>query len=104
MSDKFLYIKTNINYFSMKWEENDMKRKVLSTLLAVTMVAGLLTGCGGSSTTTSDSGTTAAESTATTDNAAEATDDSAAAETTAVEATDEGKVLNIYCWNEELKM
>ena len=63
-----------------------MKKKVLSTLLAVTMVAGLLTGCGGSSTTTSDSGTTAAESTATTDNAAE---------TTAVEATDEGKVLNI---------
>ena len=80
-----------------------MKRKVLSTLLAVTMVAGLLAGCGGSSTTTSDSGTTAAESTATTDNAAEATDDSAAAETTAVEATDEGKVLNIYCWNEEFK-
>lgn len=64
------------------------------------MVAGLLAGCGGSSTTTSDSGTTAAESTATTDNAAEATDDSAA-ETTV--AADEGKVLNIYCWNEEFK-
>lgn len=99
MSDKFLYIKANINYFSMKWEEKDMKKKVLSTLLAVTMVAGLLTGCGGSSEATSDSKTTTTESTATTDNTA-TTDDTAAADTA---TADEGKVLNIYCWNEEFK-
>ena len=79
-----------------------MKRKVISTLLAVSMVASLLVGCGSK----------AAEAPAAEAPAAEATEEAAPAEDTAEapaaeEATeaaaDEGKVLNIYCWNEEFK-
>ena len=71
-----------------------MKKKIVSGLFATTMVASLLFGCGGSETTEAPAeGTTAA--------AAEDTADTTEA---AVElAEDTGKVLNIYCWNEEFK-
>ncbi len=65
-----------------------MKKKVLSSLLALTMAAGVLAGCGASKT---DADVTN-DSTGTTE---EETDGTAVAE--------EGKVLNIYCWNEEFK-
>ncbi len=74
-----------------------MKRKVLSTLLAVTMVASVLTGCG--SKTESTSGTTTDSATKTEDSVDAAdTSDSADAAT-----TEQGKIVNIYCWNDEFK-
>ena len=68
-----------------------MKKRVLGLLLSMTMVAGMLTACGGSA----DSASTGASADG---NAADAT----AADAPAA-AGDEGKVLNIYCWNEEFK-
>ena len=50
-----------------------MKKKVLSVLLAVTMLAGTLVACGSEP---SNGG---------------------------VSTTEEGKVLNIYCWNNEFR-
>lgn len=80
-----------------------MKKKMLSTLLSVAMVSSLLVGCGGSDETTGTTETT-------TETTETATEDTSAAETTeeaateeAAGAADEGKVLNIYCWNEEFK-
>jgi hypothetical protein len=54
-------------------EEIAMKKKVLSALLAVTMVAGLLTGCGSSKASSE------------------------------LKTSSDGKVLNIYCWNTEFQ-
>ena len=72
-----------------------MKKKMVSGLLAATMVAGLLFGCGDGGDTTE--ATTAAEGgDATTEAASEEGGDTEVAE-------DTGKVLNIYCWNEEFK-
>ena len=64
-----------------------MKKKLVSTLLCATMLAGMLAGCGGKKT----------ESNTTDKNAADAVTEAAS------QAADEGKVLNIYCWNEEFK-
>ena len=76
-----------------------MKKKALSTLLAVSMVAGMVTGCGSSADQTA-----ASTDTATTTSATEA---AATTETTAATVdetpTDEGKVLNVYCWNDEFQ-
>lgn len=72
-----------------------MKKKMVSGLLAATMVAGLLFGCGGGDTTEAPA---ASEDTTTEAAASEDGGDDA------VEvAEDTGKVLNIYCWNEEFK-
>ena len=73
-----------------------MKRKALSILLTVATVATMLVGCG-DTTTKNDTptSTTPAESTPAASTDAESTDADVAA--------DEGKVLNIYCWNEEFK-
>ena len=65
-----------------------MKKKVLGLLLSTTMLAGMLTACGGNN----NSGAT------TTDTSSA---DGAAA--TPAAAGDEGKVLNIYCWNDEFQ-
>ena len=83
-----------------------MKKRFVSVLLASTMVAGMVAGCGSSSSSTDTAATEAATEAAA---ETEATDDVAEAETTdAAEETeeaaaDEGKVLNIQCWNEEFK-
>ncbi|MCM1499202.1 MAG: ABC transporter substrate-binding protein [Clostridium sp.] len=74
-----------------------MKKKMVSGLLAATMVASLLFGCGGDD---AGSETTEAEDTN--------TDDAEGGEDTSDESSvdlpeDTGKVLNIYCWNEEFK-
>ena len=74
------------------------------------MVAGVLAGCGGSDETAPPrADDAAAADTAAADDAA-ATDDAAADDAAADDAAvsdaaagDEGKVLNIYCWNEEFK-
>lgn len=70
--------------------ENSMKKKVLSSLLALTMVVAMFAGCG-------EKSDTAAGSNASADNGTE---------TSTVqegETAEEGKVLNIYVWNEEFK-
>ena len=68
-----------------------MKKKVLSSLLALTMVAGMLAGCGDSS------------ADAPADNSTPATEQESTGEAVDAPTTEEGKVLNIYCWNEEFK-
>lgn len=61
-----------------------MKKKLLSVLLSTAMVAALLVGCGTEEPVASEEGG--------------ATDPVASEE-----VVEEGKVLNIYCWNEEFK-
>ncbi|MDD7636512.1 MAG: carbohydrate ABC transporter substrate-binding protein [Clostridiales bacterium] len=68
-----------------------MKRKVVSVLLVAAMSVGMLAGCGQEK-AVADNGGESAKAEATENNVADA---DAAAE--------EGKVLNIYCWNEEFK-
>lgn len=75
-----------------------MKKKLVSGLLAATMVASLLFGCGDSgSGDTTEAATTAAEA-----EGGETTEAPEGGEA-AVEVEDTGSVLNIYCWNEEFK-
>ena len=79
-----------------------MKKKIVSTMLCAAMVASMVAGCG-------SSGSSEASSDATTDaNAGNAAETSVATESsdagqTEVTSGEEGKVLNIYCWNEEFK-
>jgi hypothetical protein len=84
-----------------------MKKKVLGVLLSTTMVAGMLSACGGAASTEAPAAETPA---ATEAPAAEApAAEAPAAEAPAADATaeapaaDEGKVLNISAWNEEFK-
>ena len=83
-----------------------MKKRFVSVLLASTMVAGMVAGCGSSSSSTetaaTEAATEAAAETEAADDAAEA-ETTDAAEETEEAAADEGKVLNIQCWNEEFK-
>lgn len=72
-----------------------MKKKMVSGLLAATMVAGLLFGCGGGDTTEAP--------TASDDTTTEAASSEDGGDDAAEVAEDTGKVLNIYCWNEEFK-
>ena len=75
-----------------------MKRKVLSALLATTMLMSMLTGCGSSEPAANN------EPAASTEAAKEpAASTEAAKEEVKQDASAEGKVLNIYCWNEEFK-
>ena len=76
-----------------------MKKKTLSTLLAVSMIAGMVTGCGSSADQTAASTDTAT----TTTEAAATTETAATAATVAETPADEGKVLNVYCWNDEFQ-
>ncbi len=71
-----------------------MKKKVISALLSAAMVATLLVGCGGNG-----AAAPAADAAATTDAAAT----EAAAESADVSSVEDGKLVNIYCWNEEFK-
>ena len=75
-----------------------MKKRTLSLLLAAACTAALLAGCGSSSSPAPAAEEPAAGET-------EATEEEAPAEDAgeAEAASDEGKVLNIYCWNEEFK-
>lgn len=73
-----------------------MKKKFLSIALSLTLVAALFAGCGKNK----DDKATNAEPTK-----AEATntDDTAASPTVAALPADTGKVLNIWCWNTDVK-
>lgn len=84
-----------------------MKKKVLSMLLASTMTAAMLAGCGSSNEEPAAATTAAADAATDAVTEAAATTEAAAAETTAAAedtaAADEGKVLNIECWNTEFQ-
>lgn len=71
-----------------------MKRRVISVLLATTMLASLLTGCGETKETSTD-----VQKEQTKDNSAE----SDTSKSASAEVTSEGKVFNIYCWNTEFQ-
>jgi multiple sugar transport system substrate-binding protein len=80
-----------------------MKKKLVSIMMASTMVASVLAGCGSSSggaasTQASSDSTQAAAA----DTQAAAADTEAAADTSTASA-DEGKVFNIQCWNTEFQ-
>lgn len=69
-----------------------MKRKLVSAILAATMIVTMFAGCGSAKDGTQATGGDAGEGTG--------SPVEAGAET---EQGEEGKVLNIYCWNEEFK-
>ena len=85
-----------------------MKKKLLSVVLSTAMVASLLVGCG-NKTEEAPAATDEATDEATdaaTDEATDAATDEATDAATDEEADvelpeDTGKVLNIYCWNDE---
>lgn len=68
-----------------------MKKKLVSIVLMTALAAGTLAGCGGSG--SSGSG----------DSANVQTGGEAQGSADAAAATDEGKVINIYCWNNEFR-
>ena len=73
-----------------------MKKKVLSALLTTAMLASMLVGCGNSNDAPAAASSEAAP--------AASTEAAASTEVASTEAaTEEGKVFNIYCWNEEFK-
>ena len=74
-----------------------MKKKLLSALLCTVFLTGIVAGCGQ---TTSGDAAKESETGATTETSGESTAES---ETAEVLLPDEGKVLNIYGWNEEFK-
>lgn len=67
-----------------------MKKKLVSTLLCLSMAATMLAGCGSNNTGTSG-------------NNNNDTSKETGEETGETTSGEEGKVLNIYCWNEEFK-
>lgn len=71
-----------------------MKKKLISALLCASMVATMV-GCSSTDTSSSDGDSTTTSTESNTDTADTDTADDTASE--------EGKVLNIYCWNEEFK-
>lgn len=78
-----------------------MKKKIISALLCASMVATMAAGCGNDSDAAADAGTaTDNNAAAPATEAAEPAGDAAASDAA---ASDEGKILNIYCWNEEFK-
>ncbi|MDE6201973.1 MAG: carbohydrate ABC transporter substrate-binding protein [Lachnospiraceae bacterium] len=72
-----------------------MKKKIVSILLMAAIAAGTLSGCGGQS--GSQTGGTADTQSG---SDAQGGNDAQAGETA---AADEGKVINIYCWNNEFR-
>lgn len=87
-----------------------MKKKLVSSLLAVSMLAAALTGCSGGSNGSNSASNNAADAPANNtadapaDNTADAPADNAAADNTAADnAAPEGQVINIYSFNDELR-
>ena len=83
-----------------------MKKKFLAVLLTFTMVTTMLVGCGNKNNNSKDNTTTTGTNTTTddTDTKETTTTDDAATDTTETVATpEEGKTLNIYCWNDEFQ-
>ena len=72
-----------------------MKKKIISTLLCAAMTASMLAGCGGTASNDTGSDNNATGDTTAAEDKGDAVSDAG--------SSDEGKVLNIYCWNEEFK-
>lgn len=88
-----------------------MKKKVLSLLLAGSMVAATLTGCGGSDSSGGSDNTaadTSSADTSSTDNSAAAdtssTDNSASADTSSDAAAGGEETLTVWCWDPAFNM
>ena len=81
---------------SLEEEQRRMKKKLLSVLLSTAMIATLLVGCADDKAATTEP-TDAPEATEGTE-----TEPTEATEAEALPA-DTGKVLNIYCWNDEFQ-
>lgn len=81
-----------------------MKKKLVSSLLAVSMLAATLTGCGGNN-ASNDASNNASDASAsnTADAPADNTADASADNTAAENAAPEGQVINIYSFNDELR-
>ena len=80
-----------------------MKKKVISALLATTMVAAMLVGCGSNGTADAPAADDAQTEEPVADDAADTEEPAADDAQTEEPAAEEGKVLNIQCWNEEFK-
>lgn len=82
-----------------------MKKKLLAVLLTVTMVTTMLVGCSKNNDSKDNTTTTSTETkTDDTDTKDTTTTDDAATDTTETVAdAEEGKILNIYCWNDEFQ-
>lgn len=78
-----------------------MKKKLLSVLLSITMIATMFAGCGKDDKETSTEPTKAPA--AEEDKDAAATTAPAADETVDITPDSEGKVLNIWCWNTDFQ-
>ncbi len=74
-----------------------MKKKIVSVLLVAAMAATTMFGCGSSSSDSSSSSSSSSDSSSTTSSDSSSSDDSTA------NFSDDGTVLNIYCWNEEFQ-
>ncbi len=95
-------------------EDFKMKKKIVSSLLAVSMLAATLTGCGGSDSASKSTSDAPASNTSDTsagnaadapaDNTADApADNTADASAETDNAAPEGQVINIYSFNDELR-
>ena len=73
-----------------------MKKRILAAVLASASILGAVAGC-------SSNATSGASSTASGNNSSTAGGDSTASESSVVETKEQGKVFNIYAWNEEFK-
>ncbi len=78
-------------------------KKQLSVMLSVITVAAALAACGGGSSAPATTAAPAPETTAAAATEAPATEAPAAETEAAAEESGEGKVFNIYAWNEEFK-
>ena len=76
-----------------------MKKKVISALLATTMVAAMLVGCGSNGTADAPAADDAQTEEPAADDAADTEEPAADDAQTEEPAAEEGKVLNIQCWN-----
>lgn len=79
-----------------------MKKKLVSILLTASMTAGMLAGCGNSA-SAPKSDAPAADAPAADANANAPAADAPAADAPAADAGNEGKVINIYSFNDELR-
>lgn len=82
-----------------------MKKKIVSTLLCAAMAVTMMAGCGNDAGTSQNAGggDGGASSEAGNDAGSAAGTEVQEAGGADAQAADEGKVLNIYCWNEEFK-
>ncbi|MBS7398088.1 MAG: hypothetical protein KIG32_06685 [Ruminiclostridium sp.] len=73
-----------------------MKKRILAAVLASASILGAVAGC-------SSNATSGASSTASGNNSSTAGGDSTASENSVVDTKEQGKVFNIYAWNQEFK-